>query len=177
MRIVIIKSLIFFLLIVLLSCKKRGIEVEPPTSQQYTSQMIDSLLYAFGSSTNHDTKPNHDLFQAFIKDFPDAKDIDWKISNFIYCVELEINNRDYKAFYDQETNLISYRYEISETDLPAIVKNSSVAVHPDYNFEEVEKIVKGNDTLYQLNIEKQDDERILIIKNNGVVLADSTKQH
>lgn len=166
------KLFIILILFVGVGCRKKHVQVEPQAVGHYSVQSIDSLLEIFESNKLHDTKPSDVLFQTFIRNFPNAKDIDWEVSGYIYRVEFEVDDRDYKAFYDHSANLLSYSCELNEEELPAVVKNSSVAVYPDYNFDDIMKIVKGRSIFYQLKIEKNDIEKILILKDNGVILPD-----
>ncbi|SHG05118.1 hypothetical protein [Dysgonomonas macrotermitis] len=156
--------------LLLISCQHRTIEVTPPVSSQYTYETADSLLNIYEISHPAKTRPTDQLSKQHRTDFPQAKDIEWKMSNDIYSVKFEIGDTDYKAYYNKEANLIAYKYEIEEKDLPAIVKNASIAVYPDYHFEEITKMIYGSQTIYKLELERNDHERIIVLRSDGTIL-------
>ena len=154
-----------------ISCKKHNIEVAPVVSDKYSPITIDSLLHLYGKIHTTDIRPTNNMRDRFFTDFPLAKNIDWEANDDIYEIEFEIGNYDYKAYYDKQLDLILYKCEMDEMHLPAVVKNASVAIYPDYHFEEITKIVYASQVIYRLELERSDIEKIIFLKSDGSVYS------
>lgn len=168
----VIRNIISILLIIFfISCndKKISPSINTSISDKYTNSAIDSLMIAHNKSNLTEINPPEILSNQLYKDFPDAKDIDWERSDYIYEVEFEIENTDFTAFYDKDANLLVYKYEIDETELPAVVKNASVAIYPDYHFDDIVKIIRRDDIIYKLELKRNNIEKTILLKKDGLI--------
>lgn len=158
--------------IFLLSCSMNSSNmVLPQISNKYSNSEIDSLISMFRVALQNDIKdPPYDVKQSFFKDFPKSSDIEWEEGNHIYKVEFEIKSTDYKAYYDQKGILLMYKEEINTHLLPAVVKNSAISQYPDFNFEDLEKIVKGTQTFYEIEMERGGHEIKFVCYSDGRIL-------
>jgi len=155
---------------VLFSCESVTSHVNPAITLKYANAEIDSLIAVNEKSTGQKIRvPEANLQQQFFSDFPSAKDVDWEKAGDLIMVEFEIGNTGYDGFYDTEFNLLKYEYEVHEADLPAVVKNSSVAKYPDYHIDDVKKIVRGTETFYCLELEKDDRKVHMFLKQDGTI--------
>lgn len=136
------------------SCQYAVAQPNPTISKKYSDIEIEKIIDTHKSLHSHDTQPTDKLLQRFKSDFPKAKDIDWEVGLNIYEVEFEIGWTDYKAYYDNEANLLMYKVELRESELPAIVKNAAMSKYPNYKFDDIEKTVKGTVTFYKVEMEK-----------------------
>jgi hypothetical protein len=130
--------------------------------------MIDS----FFASHSKDIIPSETLRLKFNSDFPKAKDIDWEVSSDIYEVEFEIGFTDYQAYYDSKGNLLMFSIDIPNRDVPAIVSNAALAKYPRYKIEDADKIRKGSNTFYKMEVEQKDSEIKVIYKDDGTFIKE-----
>ena len=142
-------------------------------STEYTVAQIDEMHKQHRMFHPRNTVPSQELSNKFALDFPNARDIDWEKSDILYEVEFEIGrivSTDYKAYYDLNGKLVMYKQEIPTRDLPAVVKNAALAKYPNFKFEDIDKIVKGKETFYQIELEKGDLEVKILVNANGAIL-------
>lgn len=145
---------IFILILLSLVLCKEGMAQSPAISKKYSNTEIDRLVSGYKNSRSRDVIPANNLKSQFSKDFPNARDIDWEKTATIYKVEFEIGRVDYEAYYDNDANLLMYKIDIKEYDMPAVVKNAAMSKYPNYKFEDIEKIVRGSETFYKVEMEK-----------------------
>ncbi|MDR2472494.1 MAG: hypothetical protein LBD53_02865, partial [Tannerella sp.] len=86
--------------------------------------------------------------------------------------EFEIKHIDYEAFYDMNANLLMMEHEISVRELPAVVKNAAESRHPKFRFEDLDKIIRGSETLYRIEMELNDFDVKMLIRSDGTVVSD-----
>lgn len=142
-------------LIALVACQSAVAQLPTPTiSAKYNNDEISKMVEAHKRTHSQDIRPNATLHAAFTKDFPNSRDIDWEIAANLYEVEFEIGRIDYKAYYDENGNLVMYSHEVKEMDLPAVVKNAAMDKYPNGKFEDYKKVVKGTKTFYIVELEK-----------------------
>ncbi|MDR1113278.1 MAG: hypothetical protein LBL18_05940 [Bacteroidales bacterium] len=141
----------------------------PTMSTTYSDAEIEQMISTFRSNHSQDCFPPNALQQKFMKDFPNAFDVEWEMFNNLYEVDFNIQHDDFEAFYDAKGNLIMYSREISRYDLPAIVKNAASNQYPKYKFEDVKKIFRGSQVFYKIEMEYGDSEVKLIVKNDGMI--------
>lgn len=131
-----------------------GVAQTPTISKKYSNIEIEELISGYKRNHSRDVIPANNLKVQFRKDFPNAKDIDWEKAANIYKVDFEIGRIDYEAYYDNDANLLMYTIDIKEYNMPAVVKNAAVSKYPDYKFEDIEKVVRGTETFYRVEMEK-----------------------
>jgi hypothetical protein len=105
----------------------------------------------------------------FNADFPKAHDVEWEVADSIYEVEFDIRFRDWKAYYNAEGNLLMTVEEIYRSDLPAVVKNAAEAKYPKYHFEDIDRIRRGTEVFYRIEMELRDTEVELLVQSNGTI--------
>lgn len=152
-----------------------GVNAQNVTSE-YSSGQINELYKSHKMYNPQNTYPPQNLTDAFIKDFLNARDIDWEKSDVLYEVEFEIGrlpSRDYEAYYDMKGNLVMYKQEISIRDLPAVVKNGALGKYPNSKIEDATKIVKGKETFYKVELEKGDFEVKIVLNTEGVIVNEA----
>lgn len=167
-----LSTLILSCLLVFFSCQTVSAQPQPAMTKKYTDKQIVDMIQAIRIAHSHDVTPTAVLQQKLAKDFPKAKDIDWETGANIYEVEFEIGRDDYKAYYDTQGELLMYKVEISEQKLPAIIKNAARSKYPDYHFEDIDKIVRGSETFYKMELERGNIEVKLTYKKDGTLVTE-----
>ena len=138
----------------------------PAISKKYSEQKVYDLIMRYNTSNKYNGA-NAAVSKAFSRDFPNAYDIEWETNDEIHEVEFEIRNRDFKAYYDKEGNLLIYKQDITLAELPANVKKAAKALYPKYRFDDVDKIVSANQTYYKIDLEYGEHEITVYVDSNG----------
>ncbi|MBK5721626.1 PepSY-like domain-containing protein [Dysgonomonas sp. Marseille-P4677] len=159
-------------IISLASCQLAVAQPSPLVSNKYSNAEIEKMINLYKSSHSRDIYPTELFRQQLMKDFPNARGADWETSANIYEVDFEIGRTDYKAYYDEQANLLMYIVEIRINELPAIVQNAAQAKYPNYKFEDMDKIVRGTDVLYEVEMEKGDIDVKAIFGENGTFVKE-----
>ncbi len=144
----------------------------PEIQKKYSDNVIETLIQNYKKTPNRDVYVDGVLLQKFQKDFPNAHSIEWETNEQLYEVEFWIKLREFKAFYDKEGNLLMYKQEIRERDLPAVVKTAAESKYPKYKFDDLEKTISGTKTLYEIEMEFRDSEVKMVINNEGKFISE-----
>lgn len=142
-------------------------QTAPSFSKKYSDTEIEKMIASYKATHEKDIYPSDLLKQQLAKDFPNARDIEWETGANIYEANFEIGRTDYKAYYDEQANLLVYLVELKTRALPAIIKNAAQVKYPNYKFEDASKIVCGSGVLYKVEMEKGEKEVKTIFRENG----------
>lgn len=170
------KNLTLLLAIIALSSSVLFAKLPTPTiSTKYSDSEIATLIQNYKSTPDRDVKVDGALLKKFQADFPKAKFVEWETNDEVYEADFEIgtifNTHDIEAYYDKNGELLMYEAEISVSDLPANVKETAQKQHPNYRFDDdIEKIVKGKQTYYKIEMEHRDNEVTIYIGSDGKVI-------
>jgi hypothetical protein len=141
----------------------------PAISDAYSNETIAEMIRKYRTSHSRDVTPPAKLATKFKADFPKASDVEWEIADSIYEVEFDVRFRDWKAYYDAKGNLLMTVEEIYRSKLPAVVKNAAEAKYPKYHFEDMDKIRRGTEVFYRIEMELRDTEIELLIQSDGTI--------
>lgn len=162
--------LAFFYLAILVSCQSAIAQPKPSISSKYSDDKIKELLSSYQIAHSRDIAPSVNLRTKFESDFPNARDIDWEFAVDVYEVEFEIGRVDYKCYYTKDGDLIMYVFDITGVELPAVVKNATIAKYPDYDFEDIKEIRRGTEVLYDIDLQHHNVEVEMLVNINGTIL-------
>lgn len=110
------------------------------------------------------------VLNAFKTQFPTAVDVEWEKVNNLYEVDFEIANVDHTARLNTEGKLLQLKKEISAAELPKAISDAIATNFKDYGADDLEVIKKGNQTYYQLQLEKNwSFDKKLVFNANGQV--------
>lgn len=160
------------IVLVFFACESINAQANPIVSSAYSLKQIDLMHQEHRMDRPRDTHPTEEMRLKFLSDFPKAKDVKWEKSAKLYEVEFEIGRYDYDAYYDMQANLIMYKCELNESQLPAVVRNAALAKYPNYRFEDVDKVVKGKDTFYKVELEKGKMDVKITLKEDGTIVEE-----
>jgi hypothetical protein len=139
----------------------------PAITEKYSDAEIDSLIRAYATSHSGDATPSEALRQKFVKDFPNARDVEWEAAENIYEVEFEVRHTDHKAYYDAEGALLMHYYKARKSELPAAVRDAAKGRYPKYRFDEIKAVRKGTAVFYKIEMERRDLEVKMVVKSDG----------
>ena len=142
----------------------------PAISKDYSNEAIATMIQKHKMSDSRDVAPPAALAAKLKADFPKAYQVEWEVANDIYEVEFDIKFRDYAAYYDAKGNLLMVVEEIYRSELPAVVKNAAKTKYPKYNFEDIDKIRRGTEVFYKIEMEYRDTEVKLLIHADGTIV-------
>ncbi|MDR1130414.1 MAG: PepSY-like domain-containing protein [Prevotellaceae bacterium] len=150
-------------------------QANPAISNEYSNEEIVRMIKKYKSVHSRDAVPSATLHQKFQADFPKARDVEWESNGEVYEVEFELKSGDCKAYYDAKGNLLMHVQEIYRSELPAVVKNAAENKYPKYKFEDIEKIRRGSEVFYKIEMERKssDMEVKLLIGDDGAILKES----
>lgn len=156
---------------VLVSCQSATAQPKPSISTQYTNDKIKEMITSFKMANSQDIlTPPAPIATKFNIDFPQARDIEWEAAVGVYEVECEIGYKDYKCYYAADGDLLMYTFNIKELDIPAVVKNATIAKYPDYDFDEIKEIHRGTEVLFDIELKHHNIEVEMLIHENGTIL-------
>jgi hypothetical protein len=146
---------------------------KPTISTQYSNEEVIQMLKAYMSVPSRDVLPPANLQQKFLADFPKAHDVEWESALDIYEAEFDVTLRDYKAFYDAKGNLLMFVEELNRRELPAVIKNVAESKYPKYSFEDINKIQRGTEVFYKIEMERGEMEVTLLVKSDGTIVEET----
>ncbi|MDR2027589.1 MAG: PepSY-like domain-containing protein [Prevotellaceae bacterium] len=146
----------------------------PAISKEYSDETVARMIRQYRMSGARDVMPPAALAAKFKSDFPKAYDAEWEVADSIYEVEFDLKFRDCEAYYDARGNLLMVVEEIYRSELPATVKNVAKAKYPGYSFEDIDRIRRGTEVFYKIEMERRDAEVKLLIKADGAVMEEKT---
>jgi hypothetical protein len=144
----------------------------PAISTRYSNEEIAQAIKTHKTSHTQDVFPPEKLATKFRADFPKASDMEWETSGSVYEVEFDVRFRDWKAYYDAEGNLLMTVEDICRSELPAVVKNAAEAKYPKYCFEDMNKIRRGTEIFYRVEMELRDAEVELLVQSDGAIRSE-----
>lgn len=110
------------------------------------------------------------VIENFQSRFPDAKMIKWEKEKKIYEVEFTLNDIEVSALYDKKGHLLEVETEISPGELPPSVLSSIAKDFPDFRIAEADKIESGQSLIYEVEIRKEEQEKVIYFDPEGKIL-------
>jgi hypothetical protein len=141
----------------------------PAISKEYSNEVIAAMIRKHKMSDSRDVIPSAELAAKFKTDFSKASRAEWEVAEGIYEVEFNIRFKDYRAYYDAEGNLLMIVEEIYRSELPAVVRNAAETKYPKYSFEDIDRIRRGTEVFYKIEMEYRDTEVKISVKSDGTI--------
>jgi len=107
---------------------------------------------------------------AFMKDHNKATDVEWERDMDNYKVEFDVGRKDYAVWYTAAGNVIKKEQDITEADLPDAVREAIKREYPGYYVNDVEMTWQNNETTYQMELEKGQEEWKVVFDAMGKTL-------
>jgi hypothetical protein len=117
------------------------------------------LAAAFGSVACSSTINPGDVpsvvQNALIKNFPEARDIDWDLKAGVYEAEFNIGKTGLEARFNKDGRLLESETDILIGDLPAPVKVALDSQYAGWKIDDISKIEKEKVLSYKIELEKK----------------------
>ncbi|MDR1654088.1 MAG: PepSY-like domain-containing protein [Prevotellaceae bacterium] len=136
----------------------------------------------FNSEPRSVANPVHAVLTAFERDYPNAIDVNWELSNTIYHATFNVSGalasgtmnapsaagtHTNEAYYNTNGAQVQSERDINPADLPQAVKDALSRDYPDYRIDDAEIITRGAETFYEVELEKANQEIELCINPDG----------
>ena len=98
---------------------------------------------------------------SFKTEFPNAKDIEWKMKDGKYKVEFEVNGLDHFAKYGTDGKLMAKGMKIRTSELPNAVATSVKNGHANRTIDDVYRVDKNGSAYYLVKLNGDPDTKVL----------------
>lgn len=112
------------------------------------------------------------LRDTFDKEYPKASDVEWEKELGNYKVEFDLNRRDHEVWYNASGNMLKKEQEITEAEIPEIIRATIKSKYAGYRVDDVEMVYKNNVKTFEIELEKGQDEKHLIFDDKAKVLSE-----
>ena len=114
---------------------------------------------------------------AFAKKFPNAQKVKWdKESETEWEAEFKLNGKEYSANFNADGIWKETEYEIKESEIPALVKNTLDNEFAGYDIEESEISETVEGKVYEFELEKGETVIEVAISTEGKVVKKEVKE-
>ncbi len=134
--------------------------------------LLFAVSYAIGQDISQSKVPSV-IVNKFQQGFSKARDVEWEMKGDNYEVEFEVGrhpDRDHEILYSPTGDVLRHKQEISKKDLPAQISKKLKAEYKGYRIKDVEKIVKGDQTIYKLEAKSSKEEWEMKLDDKGNIL-------
>ena len=98
---------------------------------------------------------------SFKTEFPNAKDIEWKMKDGKYKVEFEVNGLDHFAKYGTDGKLMAKGMKIRTSELPNAVATSVKNTYADRTIDDVYRVDKDGSAFYLVKLDGDPETKVL----------------
>lgn len=136
--------------------------------------LFATALSAFSCAQNiHQANVPALVLNSFQQQFPKAGDVEWKRKGGLYEVEFEtgLAGTDHTMLLDSLGRVTYHKTDITEAELPAVVKNSISAQFPGFRMDDLEKIESNGTVTYKADLKKKPEEWEAVFSKDGVLLS------
>ncbi|PRY09015.1 putative PepSY-like beta-lactamase-inhibitor [Pontibacter ummariensis] len=132
--------------------------------------LLLSLFLLSCNNDDDDVAPN-DVPEAvkstLTASFSNAMNVEWEKVGDNYVAEFEVTGNEYDALIDPSGQLLLYKYDIPESELPDAV---SAAIHQNYSdgqIDDAERLYQGNAEFYQVDLDNKGTGLHLVFSPDG----------
>ena len=86
--------------------------------------------------------------------FPNAVNLEWEKNGDMFEAEFDVTQQEYAALVDATGKVVAVKQEIDATQLPAPILQQIKTSHQDYTLDDVEKVERDGQVLYQVELQK-----------------------
>lgn len=109
--------------------------------------------------------------QAFIKEFPGAKDLRWGMEDGEYEAEFKLNGTVTSANYDKKGHRTELETDINVNQLPKAALEYINKNYPAYQIKEASKVLDDKNTVtYEAELNQREESFELVFDSNGKYL-------
>jgi hypothetical protein len=98
---------------------------------------------------------------SFKTEFPNAKDVEWKMKDGKYKVEFEINGLDHFAKYGTDGKLMAKGMKIRTSEVPNAVTTAVKNAYADRTIDDVYRVDKDGGAFYLVKLNGDPEKKIM----------------
>jgi hypothetical protein len=98
---------------------------------------------------------------SFKTEFPNAKDVEWKLKDGKYKAKFEINGLDHFAKYGTDGKLMAKGMKIRTSEVPNAVTTAVKSSHADKSIDEVYRVDKDGAAFYLVKLSGEPETKIM----------------
>lgn len=128
---------------------------------------------AMGSANAQDMRSSQVpsvVVNSFKKNFPQAVGAEWEMKKGLYEVEFDVKRMDYVLWFDAQGEIVKMKREMRSRDLPDAVRAEVKKQFKGYRLDDIEKLVKGGQTVYKIELNSWRDDFDIFVDENGQVV-------
>ncbi len=140
-----------------------------------TLKILAAFLFVTGVAVAQDmnaTDVPASVKNAFSKEYAKATDVEWKKDMENYKVEFDLNKMENEVWYNASGTVVKKEQDIAEAELPQAVRDAVKSSFADYTLDDIEKVWHNNATIYEVELEKGNEDKHLTFDANGKVIAE-----
>lgn len=107
---------------------------------------------------------------AFMSENRKGTDVEWERDMENYKVEFDMGRMEHEIWYTASGEVIKKEQDISETDLPQVIRDVIKSKYDGYRVDDVEMTWQNDETIYEVELEKGREEWKLIFDSKGIIL-------
>lgn len=112
---------------------------------------------------------------SFKSEFPNAKDVEWKMKEGKYKVAFEVNGLDHFAKYGTDGKLMAKGMKIRTSELPTAVATSVKNSYADRTIDEVYRVDKDGAAFYLVKLNGSPETKVMY-SADGTVAKEKEKK-
>jgi hypothetical protein len=109
---------------------------------------------------------------SFKTEFPNAKDVEWKLKDGKYKVEFEINGLDHFAKYGTDGKIMAKGMKIRTSELPNAVATAVKSGYADRTIDDVYRVDKDGSAFYLVKLNGNPETKVMYSADGQVVPKD-----
>ena len=140
-----------------------------------TLKILAAFLFVTGVAVAQDmnaTDVPASVKNAFSKEYAKATDVEWKKDMENYKVEFDLNKMENEVWYNASGTVVKKEQDIAEAELPQAVRDAVKSSFADYTLDDIEKVWHNNAMIYEVELEKGNEDKHLTFDANGKVIAE-----
>lgn len=110
----------------------------------------------------------------FVQLYPTAERVEWEKENGYYEAEFELSTWERKAIFSADGSLIKYLEEIEKQYLPVSTQEMLENTYAAYTIDEVHRVQQEQKTFYEVALEQNSEELVLLFDEQGILLEQQT---
>lgn len=140
-----------------------------------TLKILTALFFATGVAMAQDINQSDvpsAVTDAFTKEYALVTKVEWEKDTENYKAEFDLDRMDTEVWYNVSGTVVKKEVDITEAELPQAVRDAVKSGYADYRIDDIEKVWQNNATSYELELEKNNEDKHVIFDEKGKVTAE-----
>ena len=143
---------------------------------KYSILMAMIVMILVSCSAQQEPIVPQNVKTAFSTKFPAATDVEWEEDEDEYEAEFEFEGKSMSANFSNKGAWVETEYEVELDELPSDVSTSVSGLYPGFEIEEVEMIETPDMKGYEIDIEKGEESKEVVLDLNGRFIKEKASE-